>query len=85
MPRLPLSFAFWLHRYSLYTLANYLDSDEMQLQGVTYVESMEDFSIVNAIMLSQQMNKKDNKELISLATDCFPIRTHGVYVMYQRA
>ena len=61
-------------RLSLYILCVLFDSDDMQLHGAAYVETLEGFSLMNMMRLSSLMSSKDQKEMMSVGVDTFPMR-----------
>ena len=72
-------------RLSLYILCMLFDSDEMQLHGACYVETLEGFSLLNMLKLSGLMSAADQKELMSAGVDTFPMRIRDIYVVKQPA
>lgn len=69
--------------FSIYTLAHLFEDDELQLQGALYVETMEGFSLGGAMALSGKMSSADQKEMMSLATQTFPMRIRGILLIEQ--
>ena len=57
--------------------------EEQQLHGVTYVESMKGFSLSTSFALARSMDSKEQKELMELPTNTFPMRIRGIYVTDQ--
>jgi len=70
-------------RLSLYILTMLFDSEDMQLHGACYVETLEGFSLVNMLKLSGLMSGADQKEMMSAGVDTFPMRIRDIYVIKQ--
>jgi retinaldehyde-binding protein 1 len=68
---------------SLYTLAWMFASDEMQLHGSCYVETLEGFTFSNAMKLSGLMSGADQKKMMAAGADTFPMRIRDIYVIHQ--
>lgn len=68
---------------STYMLLMVFHDEDLQLHGTTYVETMEGFSLSNSMKLSKNMDSKEQKEMMSLATDTFPMRIRDIYVIHQ--
>lgn len=69
--------------FSVYALANLFEDDELQLHGGTYVETMEGFSLGSAMALGRKMDSKEQKEMMALATQTFPMRIRAIYLVHQ--
>jgi len=68
---------------STYMLMMVFENEDLQLHGTTYVESMEGFSLSNSMKLSKNMDSAEQKQMMSLATDTFPMRIRDIYVIHQ--
>lgn len=69
--------------FSIYALAALFDDDELQLHGATYIETMAGFTLSNSMALSKTMDKNEQKEMMALATQTFPMRIRGIYLVHQ--
>jgi hypothetical protein len=68
---------------STYMLAQLFEDEDLQLHGATYVETLEGFSLLNSMAMSRGLDQKEQKEMMSLATDTFPMRIRDIYVVHQ--
>lgn len=69
-------------RLSLYGLADILDNDALQLRGCTYIETFEGFSLSKAMGMSKAMSSAQQKELMSIMMDSFPIRIRSIIILH---
>eukprot|EP00158_Paraphelidium_tribonemae_P010279 Partr_v1_DN43430_c0_g1_i1_m13606 putative Tocopherol (Alpha) transfer protein-like len=69
--------------FSVYALANLFEDDDLQTHGATYVETMEGFTLGSAMALGRKMDSKEQKEMMNLATQTFPLRIRGIYLVHQ--
>jgi hypothetical protein len=69
---------------SIYLLTMVFEDDALSLHGATYVESLEGFSLISSMALSKQLGSSaEQKEMMELSTQTFPIRVRDIYVIQQ--
>lgn len=70
-------------RLGVYSLGYLLEHEDMQLRGVTYVETFEGFSLGAAMGMRKLMDSAQQKELMGIFMDKFPLRIRHIYVIHQ--
>jgi hypothetical protein len=72
-----------MSRLALYSFAWQLDHPEEQLLGVTYVESMEGFSVLGAMKTSGSLKEAEGAKMMALGMDTLPLRIRHIYLVKQ--
>lgn len=70
-------------RLGVYSLGYLLEHEDMQLRGVTYVETFEGFSLGAAMGMRKLMDSAQQKELMGIFMDKFPLRIRHIYILHQ--
>jgi CRAL/TRIO domain len=70
-------------KFSLYILLNHFEHPELQVHGAAYIETFEGFSFMKAMQLGKFVSTPEQKELMNLGTDCFPIRISRILLVKQ--
>lgn len=70
-------------RMGLLGFAWLLEHEDVQLQGVSYAETFEGFSLLQAMRMRNALSANQQKELMSLFMGAFPFRIRAVYVVRQ--
>lgn len=68
---------------SVYTFGWLLEQESVQRHGVAYVESMAGFSMRAAMSANKHLDKAEQKEMMSFATDTLPMRIRHIYLIHQ--
>jgi hypothetical protein len=72
-----------LARLSLYSFAWTLEHPEDQFMGVSYVESMDGFSVMSAMGTRNKLTEPEGSKMITLGLDTFPIRIRNIFLVKQ--
>jgi hypothetical protein len=68
---------------SVYILLAMFDDENMQIHGAAYVETMQDFSIMQSMAMQRALSKEDSKLMMTVGLDTFPMRIREIYLMQQ--
>ncbi len=67
----------------LYFMLRVFEEDDLQLQGFSYVETLEEFSFSKAMSMSMVIQSTDWKEVNALGVDTFPMRIRDIYILHE--
>ena len=70
-------------RMGLLGFAWLLEHEDVQLRGVSYAETFENFSFWQAMKMRNVLSSDQQKELMNLFLNSFPFRIRGIYVIRQ--
>lgn len=72
-----------LIQMSVYILCKMFDDEDMQVHGVAYLETMENFSMLQSMSMTRHLKKEDTRVMMTIGLDTFPMRIREIYLIKQ--